>query len=75
MPLFEGLTICSDLKAPAQNNSQGQRWTLVMLLFEGLVMHNNQLNVIQEQLSIELELKTPIVGLHLPKAGWKFVPI
>lgn len=38
-------------------------------------MQPSTLNLIQEQLSIELELKTPIVGLHLPKAGWKFVPV
>jgi len=39
-------------------------------------MQPSTLNLIQEHLSIELELKTPIVGgLHLSKAGWKFVRV
>jgi hypothetical protein len=48
MPLSEGLTICSDLKAPAQGSSQGQRWTLVTPLFKGLIMHNDHSEICRD---------------------------
>jgi hypothetical protein len=56
MPLSEGLTICSDLKAPAQSNNQGQRWTLVTSLFEGLVMRNDHSEICRNLSSCFVEL-------------------
>ncbi len=48
MPLSEGLTVCSDLKAPAQSSSQGQRWILVKPLFEGLIMLNDHSEICRD---------------------------
>jgi hypothetical protein len=64
IPTSKGLTICSDFKAPAQNNNQGQRWTLVTPLFEGLVMRNDHSEICNDLLSLWGEVGRSAVTLQ-----------